>query len=525
MNAGVRTSPLLTDLYQFTMAYAYWRSGKHEEEAVFEYFFRKCPFGGEFAITAGLADFLRFLKEFRFSGDDIAYLCTIMPVEQEFYDWLAGVNAAAIRVYAAFEGSAVFPRVPILRVEGPLAICQLLETNLLYTMNFPSLVATNAARYRLAAGPKAALLEFGLRRAQDGMRASEYAWIGGFDGTSNVLAARLFDIPVRGTMAHSFVSSFSSLNDLKTFGLTDTSGVDRDFVQAVTFHRAKLNFKDTNEGEFAAFIAYAQAFPSKFLALVDTYDTLKSGVPNFIAVASALADFGYRPAGIRIDSGDLAYLSREARRMFEEADEVSERSGLATCAIAVSNDINEEVLRSLNRQGHEINIFGIGTHLVTCQGQPAFGGVYKLVALAGRSTMKLSNEPEKITIPGAKDAYRLIGRDGKAILDLMTLAGAPAPKAGERVLCRHPFAEAKRTYVVPSEVVPLLEPVVWDGERVMPFPSRSEIRAHVASEIAELREDHLRDHEPTPYKVALSPELYDFLHGLWQREAPIGELR
>ncbi|KKW22321.1 MAG: hypothetical protein UY71_C0002G0013 [Parcubacteria group bacterium GW2011_GWB1_52_7] len=520
-----RPGVLENDLYQLTMAYAYWKAGRHEEEAVFDYFFRKCPFGGEFAVFAGLADLLDYVLHFAFTRDDVEYLKAgpLANAEPEFFSWLLGVNFSRMKIYAMREGTVVFPRTPVVRVEGPLAIVQMLETPLLAALNYPSLMTTNAVRYRLAAGEDKLLLEFGLRRAQDGMRASHYAWLGGFDGTSNVEAARLLGIPPRGTMAHSYVSSFSGLEDLKELKLADCgSGEIWDFAGEVLRVRGRLGYAETNDGELAAFINYAMAFPHAFLALVDTYDTLKSGVPNFLSVAATLVKFGYKPLGIRIDSGDLAYLSQEARKLFRRANEIyfGQSAVLSRLAIGASNDINEETLWALRAEGHEINVFGIGTHLVTCEGQPAFGGVYKLVALNGKSKIKLSNDADKVTIPGRKEVYRLIRADGKAFLDLMLEAGETPPAVGEPIICRDPFHETKRVRMIPSGVVPLHE-LVWDGRLVQSLPPRADVRGRVKSSLALTRDDHLRRLNPTPYKVSVSEGLYGYMHELWLQEAPI----
>jgi nicotinate phosphoribosyltransferase len=514
--------PLLTDLYQLTMAYGYWKAGKQDGAAVFDYFFRRCPFGGEFAIFAGLGDLVDFVERFRFGPEEIAYLRQgpLASADPAFFDWLTTVSFSSLRIWSLPEGSAAFPRVPLVRVEGPLAVAQLLETPLLYLLNFASLITTNAVRYRLAAGADKALLEFGLRRAQDGVRASHYAYVGGFDGSSNVEVSEDLGIPPRGTMAHSFVSSFSSLEELRSRELVDDGGHVRDFVDLALKYRKDLGWEQTNEGELAAFIAYAQAFPRGLVALVDTYETLKSGIPNFLIVALALGACGYRPLGIRIDSGDLSYLSIEGRRMFRETAAAAGQDWLARMTITVSNDIDEETLWALRHQGHEIDAFGIGTHLVTCYGQPAFGGVYKLVSLDGQSRIKLSNEAAKITIPGRKEAYRLVRGDGKAFIDLMIAVGSPPPRAGERVLCRHPFEETTRVYVVPSGVIPLHE-LVWDGRRMRPRSAPAAVRARVRDEIQLLRDDHLRPINPTPYKVSVTEELYAYLHSLWMQQAPI----
>ena len=522
-------SPLLTDFYELTMAYGYWKCGKHDDPAVFDLFFRETPFGGAFAVFAGLEEVLRFLSDYHFDDERIAFVRDILPGrDQRFFDWLRTVDCGRVRVRALPEGSLAFPRVPLITVEGPLAVAQLLETTLLTLVNYPTLVATNAARFRLAAGPDKGLIEFGLRRAQGpdgGVSASRYTYVGGFDATSNVLASYLFrEIPPRGTQAHSWVQSFLGLEAVRDARLADSRGRPHDFTSLVLACRDELGFTHTNEGELAAFIGYALAWPDGFLALVDTYDTLNSGVPNFLTVALALHRLGYRPLGIRLDSGDLAYLSKEARRMFRE---VSERfsvdfSGLT---IVASSEINEQVLLALRQQGHEIDVFGVGTHLVTCQAQPALGGVYKLVEVNGRPRIKLSQDPGKVIIPGRKEAYRLVSAEGWPILDLMTQTGEAAPQRGKRVLCRHPFDQTKKVYVTPSEVVPLLQ-CVWDGK---PNPSAlrplTEVREYVSEQLAHMRPDHLRALNPTPYKVSLSERLYQFLHQLWRQEAPIVEMR
>jgi nicotinate phosphoribosyltransferase len=440
-----------------------------------------------------------------------------------FFDYLAALDLSAVKIYSVNEGSVVFPRIPLVRVEGPLGVCQLLETVLLNLTNFACLMTTNASRFRLAAGADKKLMEFGLRRAQgpDGaMSASRYAYMGGFDGTSNVLAGKVFDIDVKGTHAHSFVCSFMGLDDLRTRML---DGVD--IVSEIEKYRAEMGWGHTNQGELAAFISYAQAFPDGFLALVDTYDTLRSGVPNFLLVALALSKLGHAPLGVRLDSGDLAWLSRETRRLFRE---VSGAYGVRfeSLQIFASNDINEAILLSLNDQGHEIDAFGIGTHLVTCQAQPALGMVYKLVEIDGRPRIKLSQEPTKVTIPGRKEAYRLIGGEGVPLVDLLLRVGEMKPCVGVKMLCRDPFNEKRRCYITPSKVLPM-HALVFDGPAggiVVPRPSLSELRLFVQAQIAMMRQDHLRLLNPTPYKVAVSAELYTFMHDLWQREDPIAEL-
>ncbi len=520
-------NPMLTDFYQITMAYAYWKAGVHEEEAVFDLFFRKNPFGGEFAIYAGLEEKLRLFENFHFTGDHVAYLRDQMPqCEKGFFDWLKSVDCSKMKIYALKEGTMSYPRIPLIRVQGPIAVAQLLETSALTLTNYPSLMTTNAAKYRLAVGFDKGLIEFGLRRAQGpdgGVSASRYSYMGGFDGTSNVLAGYLFGVPIRGTHAHSYVQSFTAVEDLKDHTLAGADGKIHDFVKMVLEIRAELGFNYTNEGELASFVAYAQAFPRGFLALVDTYDTLKSGVPNFVCVALGLLKMGYKPIGVRLDSGDLSYLSKATRKALDEIGTKTDPD-LLKCVILASNEINRSVLRSLREQGHEIDLFGIGTHLVTCDDQPAMGCVYKLVEAKGMPRIKLSQELSKMTIPGKKEAYRLFSEDGYSLLDLMIRVGDKPPEPTKRVLCHHPFDHIKRVYVTPSKVIPLHH-CVWDGKRVRPEVLLNESRDYVLNQLRSTRGDHLRDINPTPYKVSVSEELYNYVYNLWTEESPVTELK
>lgn len=519
--------PLLTDLYEFTMAYAYFQSGRHQINAAFDLFFRKNPFGGEFTIFAGLAEAVEFLRHYRWTNEQIEFLCTQVPeCSEEFRGWLRDLDSSPVRLYAVPEGTVVFPGTPLLRVEGPLGLVQMMESALLNLVAYPSLVATNAARMRLAAGDDKQLVEFGLRRAQgpDGaVSASRYSYLGGFDGTSNVKASQLFGIPSSGTQAHAYIQSYRDLDEIQDPMLADPDGSEHDIRKLAVEFRERINGDHANDGELASFIAYAQAFPSGFLALVDTYDTLKSGVPNFLAVALALKKIGYQPVGIRLDSGDLAHLSKVSRHMFSEA---GKRVGidLGEVKIVASNEINEPTLRSLTQQGHEIDIFGVGTHLVTCQAQPSLGCVYKLVELGEIPRIKISQEPSKTTIPGRKVAYRLYGEKGYPLADLMIRVGDEAPKAGERILCCHPWDETKRTYVVPA-CVDRLHHLVWDGSEALEVTPLEAARERAGQQIKGMREDHLRLMNPTPYKVSLSQSLFEFTRELMLKQTPIGELR
>ncbi|XP_017767538.1 PREDICTED: nicotinate phosphoribosyltransferase isoform X2 [Eufriesea mexicana] len=528
--------PLLTDLYQITMAYAYWKSEKMNDHAVFDLYFRKNPFQGEFTIFAGLEECIKFLEKFRYSSSDIKYLKSTMlsSVDQRFFEYLENLTPKDVTISAMEEGSVAFPRIPLLRVEGPLIMVQLLETTLLTLVNYASLMATNAARYRMVAGKNITLLEFGLRRAQGpdgGLSASKYSYIGGFDGTSNVLAGKLYNIPVSGTHAHSYITSFTGIDDLqeKTLAHKETGKV-YDLLELAYKYQNSIAadvgtlVSEASSGELAALISYAIAFPQRFIALVDTYDVKRSGLLNFCAVALALNDLGYKAIGIRIDSGDLAYLSNTARDIFERIAIKYDMPWFAKLTICASNDINEETILSLNEQSHKIDCFGIGTHLVTCQRQPALGCVYKMVEINCQPRIKLSQEVDKVTIPGKKNAFRLYGADGYALIDLLQRSTEEIPQVKHKVLCRHPFQESKRAYVIPSRVEPLHK-VYWkNGKLCQPLPTLQEIRNRVQESLKTLRNDHKRNLNPTPYKVAVSDDLYNFIHDLWLQNAPIGEL-
>ena len=534
---NVVVQPLLTDLYQIKMAYAYWKAGRIEDLAVFDLFFRKSPFSGEFTIFTGLSECLKFLEKFKYSESDIDYLKKTLPsnVEPDFYTYLANLTPKDIKIHAMQEGSIAFPRIPLMRVEGPLIMAQLLETTLLTLVNFASLITTNAARYRIAAGPrKVQLLEFGLRRAQGpdgGLSASKYAYVGGFDGTSNVLAGKLFNIPVKGTHAHAYVMSFTGAEDLANAEIKQKTEdyVEEKFYEKCLEWRTKLaaHLKimqdEAHDGELAAFASYAIAFPDEFLALIDTYDVSRSGILNFAAVAMALHDLGYRALGVRIDSGDLAYLSNIAREAFESVSKQFSVEWFASLIIVASNDINEDTILSLNNQGHSIDVFGIGTHLVTCQRQPALGCVYKLVEINGNPKIKLSQDMEKVTMPGKKTAFRLYSNEGHALYDLLQRPDENPPEVNKRVLCRHPFQESKRVYVIPSKVESIYK-CYWSDGQVPDYPSLAEIRQNVQDSLKTLRQDHKRSLNPTPYKVGVSDDFYNFFHDLWLDNLPIDEL-
>ena len=281
--------------------------------------------------------------------------------------------------------------------------------------------------------------------------------------------------------------------------------------------RDRLNFSGTNEGELAAFITQAMNAPEEFLTLIDTYSVLSSGLPNFICVALALKKLGYAPIGVRIDSGDLADLSRRSRLMLD-------RNDLAQVAISLTNEITPEVIIALAQQGCHANAFGAGTHLITCREEPSLGCVYKLVEIGGQPRMKNSETIGKVVISGRKTPYRLFDSNGQAVADLMMQYGEDAPIVSERTLCRHPFIESQRMYVRPTQVLPLHE-LYWNGGLAKPVASLKDARRFLTEQIQGWRPDHLRFQNPTPYKVSVSPKLYRDFHALWEREVPIVEFR
>ncbi|KAL3616132.1 Nicotinate phosphoribosyltransferase 2 [Castilleja foliolosa] len=399
------------------MAYAYWKAGKHNERAVFDLYFRRNPFGVEYTVFAGLDECIKLIANFRFTDDEIAFIKSSLPssCEDGFFDFLRAVDCSNVEIHAISEGYVVFPKIPLMRIEGPVAVVQLLETPFVNLINFASLVATNAARHRFVAGKSKMLLEFGLRRAHGpdgGIGASKYCYMGGFDATSNVAAGKLFGIPLRGTHSHAFVSTYT---------------LDYDFTWLSKIKALGGIFGETNQSELAAFVSYALAFPKNFLALVDTYDVTRSGVPNFCAVALALNNLGYKAEGIRQDSGDLAYLSCETRIFFQAIEKEFGVIGFGKTIIVASNDLNEVTLDALNKQGHEIDAFGIGTHLVTCYAQPALGVVFKLVEIM----ISLGSNFQKVSIPCKKKSYRLYGKEGYSLVDLMTGGNELPPKVNE----------------------------------------------------------------------------------------------
>lgn len=464
---------LLTDYYQLTMAYAYWKSGKGEEEAVFNLFFRKHPFQGGFTLAAGLEYVIDFCENFKFTHKDIAFLQGMKnqdgepTFEKGFLKYLTDLNFTC-DIDAVEEGTVVFPNEPLVRVKGPLIQCQLLETALLNILNFQSLIATKAARINLAAKGEP-VLEFGLRRAQgiDGaLAASRAAYIGGCASTSNVMAGKLFGIPVSGTHAHSWIMAFPS--------------------------------------ELEAFEAYADAFPDQTLFLVDTYDTL-NGVKNAIKVGQMLREKGKEMLGIRLDSGDLAYFSNEARKMLDEA-------GFKNAKIVASNDLDEQIITSLKNQEASINVWGVGTKLVTAYDQPALGAVYKLSAIQiekgeWEPKIKLSQQSLKINIPGFHNFKRFYSR-GKAVADMIYLEGQEF--SGQSIVIIDPIDQTRRKRIMPTfyQEEELLMKIFKKGKRQYKVPTLEKVRERVVHQLESLDKTHKRLVNPHLYLVGLEENLH-----------------
>ncbi|KAM7012219.1 nicotinate phosphoribosyltransferase isoform 2-T2 [Tautogolabrus adspersus] len=518
-----RVPPLLTDLYQFTMAYAYWRAGRNQEPAVFELFFRDNPFGGGFSLFAGLHDCLLFLRSFGFTDEDVEFLRSVLPqaTDPAFFKFLRELDCSDVTLRSVPEGTVVFARVPLMEVSGPLAVVQLLETSLLCLVNYASLVCSNAARFRLAAGPERKLLEMGLRRAQGpdgGLTASRYTYIGGFDLTSNVQAGFLFGIPVAGTMAHSYVTSFTSLEEVWPQTLVAVNG-DPDPVDIISLTKGWLSRVcelleaqpgKIREGELAAFLSYAIAYPQNFLPVIDSY-SVSCGLLNFCAVALALCELGYKPVGVRLDSGDLCRQSVDVRRVFRLCSEHFSIPAFDSLTIVGTNNISEESMAELNEKENEISVVGVGTHLVTCTKQPSLGCVYKLVEVRGKPKMKISEDPEKSTVPGRKAVYRLIDAEGHPFLDLVSLAVESPPEAGVPLSCYPLTCDSSSVSVTPAQVTCLRLEAYSKGQVTHPPCSAAETRAKVQSSLQTLHPRHKKLQEPDSYTVALSEQLHNLV--------------
>ena len=473
----MRNLTLLTDFYELTMMQAYHHaeaSTGRRQMAVFDMFYRENPCGNGYAVAAGLAQLIDYIKNLRMDEDDIAYLRSTGTFGEAFLDFLKTFRFTG-EIYAVPEGTVVFPGEPLVRVTGTLIECQLIETAMLNIVNHQSLIATKAARVCWAAAGDR-VLEFGLRRAQGpdaGLYGARAAIIGGCHGTSNVLAGQLFDVPVGGTHAHSWIMSFDT--------------------------------------ELEAFRYYADLYPKACILLVDTYDTLRSGVPNAIQVFKEMRETGRILSyyGIRLDSGDLAYLSKMARQMLDEA-------GFTDASIVASNDLDEHLIAELKAQGALINVWGVGTHLITSKENPAFGGVYKLAALGGKGQnwqpkIKLSEDPVKVTNPGLKKIYRLYdAATGKMKADLITLADETVDNKSDLTVF-DPLAVWKRMTLKAGKftVRELLVPVFENGSCVYPEYTVREIQEYAKKERDTLWEEHKRLVRPHVMPVDLSQKLYD----------------
>jgi len=469
---------LLTDLYELTMMQGYYKT-KNDNRVVFDAFFRENPFKGGYSIMAGLEQVIDYVKNLRFDEEDIEYLRSLHIFEEDFLDYLKDFKFSG-DIYAIPEGTIIFPREPLVKVIAPVMEAQLLETALLNIVNHQCLVATKASRVCDAAEGDG-VMEFGLRRAQGpdaGTYGARAAVIGGCNGTSNVLAGKLFDIPVKGTHAHSWIMSFPD--------------------------------------EYTAFKKYADLYPDACILLIDTYDTIKSGLPNAIRVFKEMKEAGIKPKlyGIRMDSGDLAYLSKKVRKQLDEA-------GFPDAVISASNDLDEHLIASLKRQGATITSWGVGTHLITAKDNPSFGGVYKLAAIEKdgkfEPKIKLSENTEKVTNPGNKTIYRIYTKDQHKIeADVICFADEKINE-NEDLNLFSPTSPWKRTkYEAGTFTVrEMLVPIFKNGECVYTSPSVMEIRDICAKEKDTLWAECRRFDNPHQTYVDLSQKLYDVKQDLF----------
>lgn len=464
---------LMTDLYELTMMQGYFKS-QNNKTVVFDMFYRTNPSGGGYAIAAGLEQVIQYIKELKFEKEDIDYLTGLGIFDAHFLEYLSTFRFSG-DIYAIPEGTVVFPREPLLKVVAPIMEAQLVETAILNIINHQSLIATKASRVVYAAKGDG-IMEFGLRRAQGpdaGTYGARAAMIGGCIGTSNVLCGQLFDVPVKGTHAHSWIMSF--------------------------------------EDEYTAFKTYANMYPDACILLVDTYDTLGSGVPNAIRVFREMREAGIEPGyyGIRLDSGDLAYMSKKARKMLDDA-------GFPDAAISASSDLDEYLIESLKLQGAKITSWGVGTNLITSADNPAFGGVYKLAAIKDDNgkyipKIKLSENSAKVTNPGNKTVYRIYEKDtGKLKADLICLADEIYTE-NDFILLFDPSEPWKKTKMKPGTftIKELLVPIFKNGQCVYTSPSVMEIRDYCLKDQNTLWDETRRFANPHEVYVDLSSKLYD----------------
>ncbi len=470
-----RNLSMLTDFYQLTMGNGYLKKGMKDRIAYFDMFFRKIPDDGGYVIIAGLEQFIEYINTLSFTEEDISFLREREIFSEDFLAYLREFKFQC-DIWAIPEGTVVFPNEPIITVRGPIPQGQLIETMLLLTINHQSLIATKASRV-VRASQGRNVLEFGSRRAQgyDGaLLGARAAYIGGCFGTACTMVEELYGIPSLGTMAHSWIQSFHS--------------------------------------EYEAFKAYAEVYPTSSVLLVDTYNTLKSGIPNAIRVAKEILEpEGNRLKGIRLDSGDIAYLSKAARKMLDEA-------GMEDCKITASNSLDEYLISDLLLQGAEIDIFGVGENLITSKSNPVFGGVYKLVAIENEnkleSKIKLSENPEKVTNPGFKKLYRFYHKKtNKAIGDLLTLRDEVVDESKPYILF-HPVHTWKKTVLTDYYVKELQVKIFDKGQCVYSCPSIQEIREYCKGQVETLWEESLRLKNPHKYYVDLSEELWTLKYDL-----------
>ncbi len=467
-----RNLSLLTDFYEITMMQGYLKNNRHDI-VVFDAFYRRNPSGGGYAVCAGLDQVIDYIKNLHFDAEDISYLRSLTMFDEDFLAYLADFRFSG-SIYAVPEGTVVFPMEPLVKVIAPIMEAQLVETAILTMVNHQSLIATKASRVCFAA-KGTGVMEFGLRRAQGpdaGIYGARAAMIGGCIGTSNVLAAKEFSVPALGTHAHSWIMSF--------------------------------------DDELTAFRKYAELYPQNATLLVDTYDTLRSGVPNAIKVFTDLRDAGKMPTryGIRLDSGDLAYLSKKARKMFDDA-------GFPDATICASSDLDEYLIESLLSQGAKIDIWGVGTNLITSKDCPAFGGVYKLAAICENGVyepkIKLSENPAKVTNPGNKTVFRIYEKEtGKIKADLIAFADEVIDET-QPLLLFDPTATWKQTLLPAGSfaVRELLIPVFVDGACVYESPSVMDIRSYCQREMETLWDETKRFANPQIVFVDLSERLYE----------------
>lgn len=466
-----RNLTLMTDLYELTMMQGYFKSNTNQT-VIFDVFYRSNPSGSAYAIMAGLEQVIDYIKELSFSIEDIEYLKNTGIFEDDFLEFLKKFRFSGA-IYAIPEGSVIFPKEPLMKIIAPVMEAQLIETTILNIINHQSLIATKASRVVYAAQGDG-IMEFGLRRAQGpdaGIYGARAAMIGGCIGTSNVLAGKLFDVPVKGTHAHSWIMSFPD--------------------------------------EYTAFKTYASLYPDACILLVDTYDTLKSGVPNAIRVFQELKEQGVELSfyGIRLDSGDLAYLSKKARKMLDEA-------GFSDAIISASSDLDEYLIDSLKTQGAAITSWGVGTNLITCKDNPSFGGVYKIAAVESQGTfipkIKLSENSEKITNPGNKTIYRIYDKESRKIkADLIALESEIISEE-EDLLLFDPVETWKKTLLKAGSfsLRKMLVPIFLEGNCVYTSPKVMDIRDYCSQELDTLWEESRRLINPHEVYVDLSDKLY-----------------